>query len=526
MTSCAAMEEEISVVIPRLTLPAAGRSDISLIPSKAHEAGSVRAAGPVSDGAEHSRLRPALQHRPASRSLDFELGAWSRTVSAMSRSPSTELGHRRSTVVLFTQTFPFSRGEEFLEAEIDQLVAVFDQVLVVPTLWAPEMLQSRELPSGAIVVTPPATWRSAGRAVATFLVRHPFVSLRSIARAVHTERNPRAALADLKFEIRALAVANAVAAPLADSIAAESDVVLYAFWLHLPARVALEARRLLGLKTSSIVSRANGFDLYVERHRHQSLPQRDLLLDGVDQVFAASDSAEQYLRDRYPDHQSKYSTDRIGTTPALNPGNANKSAMHFVSCSYVVPVKRLPMLIDNLAEAQRVTGLPLSWTHIGSGAGEYQDAVMAHAAEMLAPGSFRFLGHMDSAELRQWYAENPATAFLQMSESEGGLAASIQEALAQGLPVIATDVGGVRVLGSAPELFDGLLQPSHTPAEFVDHVRRLLASDDLAYSRYVEASMSYWHAHCSAEVLASALAHRLRRIASQPRVSQGAESWR
>lgn len=429
----------------------------------------------------------------------------------MPQSPTEVSTRTRSAVVLFTQTFPLGRGEEFLEAEIPRLLDVFDRVVVVPTLHLPTMDQTRELPEGAVMVR--AAVRRASSVVA-FCARHPLEATGAFARALRAAPKLRHIRADLRFDLYSLALSRVVAARIEQELRDAEDVVFYGFWLHVPARVALETRRLLGRMSSPAVSRANGFDLYVERNQDGYLPQREFLFRRLQRVFAASSFAEDYLREHYPRYSGTFTTDRIGTPPAINPGNAEQSAFHIVSCSYIVPVKRLTMLIDDLAEVQARTALPINWTHIGSGTGGYPDEVMSYAAERLTPGSFQFLGYMDSRKLREWYAENPASAFVQVSESEGGLAASIQEGLAQGLPVIATSVGGVSALADDSAVFDGLLAPDHTPQQFADRLLLLLSTDDETYRGYVAASMSFWREHCSADTLASAFAQRLRKIAA------------
>lgn len=421
---------------------------------------------------------------------------------------------RRSSVILFSQTFPFEQGEEFLEAELPHVVEAFDQVIVVPTLYAVGMAQTRALPPGVTLVTAGAPHARQALLVAGFCARHPLDAIRSLARSLDEGRTPRQVWTDIKFDLHAAAVARSVASAIAEALADVDEAVFYGFWLHTPARVALETRRLLGFEANPAVSRANGFDLYHERHADNYLPQRDRLLSGLDQVFAASSSAEQYLWQRYPKHRAKFTTDRIGTPPAINPGNPSRSRQHVVSCSYIAPVKRLTMLIDDIAEAQTSRAMPLTWTHIGSGPDAYTAEVMAYASHRLHPGSFQFLGHMANHDIREWYAENPASAFVHVSESEGGLAAAIQEALAQGLPVIATKVGGVSAMKQDPDLFDGLLDLDHTPVQFADRLEALLSSDDETYSSYVAASMAFWRTYCSADILASAFARRLRRIAA------------
>lgn len=177
------------------------------------------------------------------------------------------------------------------------------------------------------------------------------------------------------------------------------------------------------------------------------------------------------------------------------------------------------MLIDDIAEAQHAGTRDslVKWTHIGSGAEAYVHEVTEYAAQKLIPGSFQFLGYMDSQELRRWYADNPASAFVQMSESEGGLAASIQEGLAQGLPVIATAVGGVRALAEDTHVFKGLLAADHTPKQFAERLTSLLTSDDDEYQGYISASMNFWRQNCAADTLASAFARRLRKLATSIR---------
>lgn len=414
----------------------------------------------------------------------------------------------RPTVVVFTRTFPFEQGEEFLEAELPVLVREFDAVLVVPTLYSAGMSRTRSLPSGAQLITPDRAPARLRQSLAQYCTRHPLAAVASAARAAVAAPRARHILSEMQFELQAAAVVSGVTAAVAHLTAGRPQVILYAYWLHIPARVATMMRDSLEQHSEvHVVSRANGFDLYLERHPRQYLPQRSLLLSELDHVFAASDFAERYLRTRYPRFASKISTARIGTTPAINPGNADRKALHVVSCSYIAEVKRLPMLIDDIAEAQS-RGMDVRWTHIGSGSPELVRAVNEHAERALLPGTFDFLGHLASNELRAWYAEHPASVFVHVSESEGGLAASIQEALAQGIPVIATAVGGVNALRQDPLLSEGLLDANHSVGEFADLLSAFL-SDEETYGLRSQASIAFWHAHCSAEKLATDLVHEL-----------------
>ncbi len=420
---------------------------------------------------------------------------------------------RVSCVVLFTLNFPFGWGEAFLAAEIGHLAASFDRVIIVPTRYRDGMPQTRTIPEGVSVLVPDRPGSSDLGIVVRHAVRHPFDAGASLARALGAGPSPSRVLEDLKFDLLASAHARTMGPQLADALEGVSQLVFYGYWLNTPTRVAVGIRRLLGLLDVPIVSRAHGFDFYTERHRHNYLPQRKLLLESVHRVFTASRAGEHYLRERYPRHGAKFTTAHLGTTSATNPGNAQRDALTVVSCSSIVALKRLPLLIDDLAEAQK-RGLRVRWSHIGVGARDYEDEVRRYAEERLSAGSFTFVGPLINSEVRSWLGAHPASVFVSVSESEGGVPVSIMEALAQGLPVIATTAGGTSELGdSVSGIFDGLLPVDHTANQFADRLERLLKADDASYRDFVSASLDDWRRRWSSDTNYSAFAEGLREIA-------------
>ena len=62
------------------------------------------------------------------------------------------MAHRESTLILLTNTYPLSRGEEFLENEIDHVGRAFDQVVIIPIQAGPADVQTRAIPSNAQVM--------------------------------------------------------------------------------------------------------------------------------------------------------------------------------------------------------------------------------------------------------------------------------------------------------------------------------------------------------------------------------------
>jgi glycosyltransferase involved in cell wall biosynthesis len=106
------------------------------------------------------------------------------------------------------------------------------------------------------------------------------------------------------------------------------------------------------------------------------------------------------------------------------------------------------------------------------------------------------------------YRDHPVDLFISTTASEGGRPVSMAEALSCGVPVVATDVGGV------PEIVaedHGWLVQSHPTAEDVAAcVGRVVDRSDLAAFR--DAARRYWEQHLRAEDLSEDFARSLRAL--------------
>ena len=107
-----------------------------------------------------------------------------------------------------------------------------------------------------------------------------------------------------------------------------------------------------------------------------------------------------------------------------------------VSCSNVVPVKRLDLIIDAL---KYVTEVNVRWTHFGDGV--MLDEVKKLAEQLPENVVTDFRGNIKNDELMRIYEKESFDLFVNVSSSEG-IPVSIMEAMSFGIPCIATDVGG------------------------------------------------------------------------------------
>lgn len=129
-------------------------------------------------------------------------------------------------------------------------------------------------------------------------------------------------------------------------------------------------------------------------------------------------------------------------------------------------MKRLHLIPDALASLD----IPFRWVHIGDG--PERDRVEAAALKLLPAGSFEFLGQLTNAEVHEWYQAHSPQCLLSVSESEGE-PVSMMEAISYGVPIVASDVGGVSEL--VTDRTGILISEAASPQEIAGALRAGLA---------------------------------------------------
>ncbi len=184
------------------------------------------------------------------------------------------------------------------------------------------------------------------------------------------------------------------------------------------------------------VSRFHRTDLYEEACGGYK-PFRKWLFDSLDVAVPIAEDGKRYLKERYGiDAPRNIVVHRLGVFDhGLNP-EVEGLAFQIVSCSHVVPVKRVAFL----AEVIGSLGFKVRWTHIGDG--PLRAEVEAVIAKFPKNVMGVLLGAMPNAEVLRYYSEHHVDLFVNVSESEG-VPVSIMEAFSFGIPVFATNTGGV-----------------------------------------------------------------------------------
>lgn len=371
-----------------------------------------------------------------------------------------------SGLLLLTNRYPYSPGEEYLHTEVPFLSERFDQVLVAPTMPSSQEKHGRALPENTRVIR--------GR------VRHGHVTRARLA--LRGLRAPRDWVTgetltqktfDRYFYARTQYVADSLEPLVREHLEnPENDITaIYAYWFYITTSVADELRRRIpSLRSVPIVARGHGYDVNESASPINYLPARARMLDTIDYLHPTADTITHRMQAEWPAYAEKISTRRLGVTLAGQPSNREVGrTINVLSCSSLSPLKRIPLMAQTVAHLSS-RGHNITWTHLGSGSSRQVKELEQLVQRLGISNSVDLAGQVSNDEVYARLRTGKYHVFLNTSSSES-VSFSMSEALGAGLPVVATDVVGTHeiietgvngvLLGSNPtpeEVGSGLLQ--------------------------------------------------------------------
>ena len=279
----------------------------------------------------------------------------------------------------------------------------------------------------------------------------------------------------------------------------EQDV-LYFYWgdktaLLLPFLRRRWARLFPERPFPKSIVRFHGSDLYESAKGY--LPFRKRLFPAIDLACPISEHGANYLRETYgsltpPLQMSHLGTPDFGLGPEPQDG-----VFHIVSCSGLIPLKR-PQLILEALEILQLQGfsIPFRWTHIGDGPLRSSLEARLKTKPPSSLLSVQFLGQLPHDAVMDFYRQHPVNLQVLTSRSEG-VPVSLMEALSFGIPVLATDVGGVSEL--VKEDWGMLLPAALTAQELANALAQFLYLSTEEARNLRLAARKTWAQHWSAE---------------------------
>jgi colanic acid/amylovoran biosynthesis glycosyltransferase len=355
-------------------------------------------------------------------------------------------------LTLFTYAFPFGCQETFLENELPFLTEAF-QVQIVPLVAYDTQ---RKAPNCQLL---PSVFSSrasfSAETLKLFLNRH-FWSC--FGYGFGERKWGRSGL--VKLTKQALIVAS-----MRSYLEQHNDLFDAKLWYFYWGTNSVNVLPFIKQFPPS-VSRFHRFDLYdldipggtVQVFRNQMFHQLKAL-------SVISDDGATYLEQRFPAVKNKLHVHRLGVPDRGLAKCSEDNTLRIVTCSNLLAVKRLRLLTEALALID--SNFSIEWNHFGDGTKTQRRDLLSRSKNLPSQVRLQFHGRVPNTELMNYYRSQPVDLFVNISLSEG-LPVSIMEALSFGIPVFATNCGGVAELVNGD---NGLLLPLNLDSQ---HLAQLI----------------------------------------------------
>jgi glycosyltransferase involved in cell wall biosynthesis len=331
---------------------------------------------------------------------------------------------------LFTMSYPYGNGEPFLENELNYLSTRFKKIFIYPEKDfptkrdLPENVELRNLNSAKLKYSTLGIVSANLGMILNVHLKEIFKANKNNTYLKHfREYNSRFC--------RSVALADRISEEVKDN---DTDIY-YSFWMNGSAEAlsVLKKRK----KIKKFVFRANGFDLYDIQAKYNYIPFRPFIFQQADKMFAVAKKGSEYMKgfDICPEKitYSYFGTEDHGVS-VFKP----EEKFTVFTCSDLRGIKRVDSMVDILKNID----FPVKWIHHGH-KGDNENIFYEKIKQL--PSNVEFILHErkeNYSDVLKFFRENHFNLFVLLSSIEG-LPVSLIEAISFGIPVLATDVGGV-----------------------------------------------------------------------------------
>ncbi|SDL28520.1 Glycosyltransferase involved in cell wall bisynthesis [Clostridium cochlearium] len=399
-------------------------------------------------------------------------------------------------LVIINEKYPYEKGESFMENEIP-LINGFNKIYICPCSVL-DFNVTRNIDHSSVKVINIDSSNSFYKKILKLLtyIRSLFNPL-VIKEICLLIRNKKISYKTVKSLISFVSFAEnriyRVKKQLDfDGIKKSDKIIFYSYWMDFHSYVAINLRKLY--PNSICVSRCHGYDLYEYRNKNNYIPLRKYILQNMNIIFSISVNGKNYLEKNYPKIRKNIIVSRLGTNDYdIREVGLNRKTLKIVSCSWISPVKRVERIVNTLSQIKDIN---ISWTHYGDGV--LFEQLREYAKENLKGNiSFDLPGATNNKELMEKYKTKDFHIFVNVSESEG-VPVSIMEAMSFGIPVIATDVGGVNEI--VIDKYNGLLiSKDFKDEDLVKCIREFYNMTQDEYMNYRKNSRLLWEQEYNAK---------------------------
>ena len=377
------------------------------------------------------------------------------------------MGHKtHRNAIVFTLFYPYSTFDYYVDIEIEKICNNFNTVYIIPI--SIEKSIERELPKNATLLESnftPKPFKALLTAVfSKYYWKELFLALRK-------RKLNNALFKHLTLQYSKVSFLKSI---LKQKLIEDADIRwVYSHWL---LEGVYAAAILKDKYNFELISKAHSLDIYKERHINSYIPFLENTVSKINQIHFISDLGRDYFNQNYkfkfPQQQQFVS--RLGirnTTPLKN--YETKSTFKIISVSYIYPLKRVDLILEAIAQ---IKDFNIEWHHIGAYYTEHTENIKNKAKQLLDKRNnvkIVWLGDFSIPQVYEHYNYNEFDLFLSASSSEG-IPVSMMECMSFGIPVLSTDVGGVK--------------------EIVDHgINGYLVDSDATALSIAELISTYYH---------------------------------
>jgi glycosyltransferase involved in cell wall biosynthesis len=391
----------------------------------------------------------------------------------------------RRILIFLTSSYPYGEGETFVANEMPYLASVFDQITVLTNDTVSE--QARPLPGSVACERHPYELGVMEKMRCLLGLLSPVVwqEIRRIRTRYRRSIDRRILATTLVSWLKAGKFARIIRRLAARVPGAEVHV--YSYWANDMAVAAAVARRKAWVHRA--YCRAHQWDVYMDSGSF--LPFRHLLATHLDHYLFVSEHGRRYFETLMGRSYPSVGCSWLGVPPVSPAPLARVRPFTLLSCSALIPRKR----VELIAEALNHVTSDVRWIHVGEGPS--RGAVEAAYAGLPAHVNAELRGGLPNPEVLTLYATLRPSLFLSVSRAEG-IPVSMMEAMSAGIPVMGTDVDGVREIVSHGS--NGvLLPPNPTPHEVASAIDAFASLPESEHAGYAQRAWATWSAEFNAD---------------------------
>jgi len=341
----------------------------------------------------------------------------------------------------FSGSFPFWVGEQFVDDEMHELCTSFDEVIVIcisdPDVKAKAKRDFPKITSHYVEI-------NLNKFEKLLSLRYLFFKdvIGEVWRMILNKKYKNKLLI-LKIILLDYAKARKIyfeAKKIVNLYVSDQNDknLFYSYWHDIRAIGMIMLKK--QFSKSKFIARAHRWDIYFEENTPQYLTFKNKLFQDLNATILISEDASTYIKSKFPNIEKKITVQKLGKNNNRKPSfkKINFQEIMICSCSTLTGVKCVDKIITTLALIGKKN---IKWVHFGDG--PLMKRLKERATSELQNISFEFMGNRENSEILDFYNNNHIDLFINLSSSEG-IPVSIMEAFSSGIPVLATNVGGVK----------------------------------------------------------------------------------